>query len=238
MAWIRNECLRSGVRLMSSATRYRTAGRRPRCGRTGSSVVRWRLLTVADRSTPHPAATIEDPGSTRLRRSARVCSRGAAEWSIRSREVFGGEVACAQPATGRPPSATSAAACSRSRAVTRQRGGMAGSDSVNDLRGHDGSRHSQRRFTHATMTRSWPWATSAGCVVTYSLTRPEAVRHSGHRAAPGSAVTTSTARPPPARASAPATATPASANKAVAASLSSSTGPRFSHDRDLLWHKP
>ena len=50
-----------------------------------------------------------------------------------------------QPATGRPPSATSTAACSRSRAVTRQRGGMAGSDSVNDLRGHDGSRHSQRR---------------------------------------------------------------------------------------------
>ena len=87
---------------MSSATRYRTAGRRPRCGRTGCSFVRWRLLTVADRSTPHPAATIEDPGSTRLRRSARACSRTAAEWSLRSRKVFGGEVAL--PAAGdRPP---------------------------------------------------------------------------------------------------------------------------------------
>src|SRR6266568_475926 len=126
----------------------------------------------------------------------------------RCREVCGGEAACPPPAVGRPPAATSAAACSRSRAVSRQRGGMPGRDPVNDLRGLDGSRQSQRRFTHAAMTRSWPCATPAGRVVTYSLTRPDAIRH-WHHAAPGTAVTTQN-RPVAARqASAPFTATPA-----------------------------
>ena len=36
------------------------------------------------------------------------------------------------------------------------RGGTAGSDSVNVWRGHQPARHSHRRFTHTTLTWSWP----------------------------------------------------------------------------------
>ncbi len=50
---------------------------------------------------------------------------------------------------GQIPSITRAAACPRRRAVSRARAGMAGSDSVNDPRGHRGSSQYQRRLAHS-----------------------------------------------------------------------------------------
>src|SRR6266496_1029676 len=121
-------------------------------------------------------------------------------------------------ATVRPSSATRPAACPRSRVVTRQRGGTAGSDSVKLLRSHETDRHSHRRFTHTTAICPRPWRRSAGCVVTYPLTCADTVPHPGHAAAPRSSVTTHTVRPPPAPASTSATAVPSSANSRVAIS--------------------
>ena len=61
-------------------------------------------------------------------------------------EVTGQETpACRAASAGViPRSATSCAACSRSRAVIRHRGGRAGTDSVNVLRGHCGFSHLRR----------------------------------------------------------------------------------------------
>src|SRR5271156_4582728 len=74
---------------------------------------------------------------------------------------------------------------------------MAGSDSVNVLRGQQAARHSHRRFTHTTLTRSWPKPISAGRVTTCSRTCSDAVLHTGHMRAAGSAVTNHTVRPLP-----------------------------------------
>ena len=100
-------------------------------------------------------------------------------------------------ATVRPPSATRPAACSRSRPVTRQRGGTAAAASVNVLRGQDGSRHSSRRLTCTTLTWPWPQPRSAGRVVTYPFTCADTVPQSGHAAASGTAGLTRTVRLPP-----------------------------------------
>ena len=61
-----------------------------------------------------------------------------------------------------PRSMTSAAACSRSQAVIRQRGGTCGTRSVNVLRSQPGASHFQRRLTHRTATGSPPRRTSRG----------------------------------------------------------------------------
>ena len=79
-----------------------------------------------------------------------------------------------------PRSAISAAACSRSRPVSRHRGGTCGTHSVNVFRSHSPASHFQRRFTHHTCTASRPRATSRGWVSTCSWTRPATVPQSGH----------------------------------------------------------
>lgn len=89
---------------------------------------------------------------------------------------------------------------------------MPGSDSVNVLRGQAATRHSHRRFTHTTPAWPPPWATSAGRVATHSLTCADAVLHTGHTRASGSAVTSHTVRPPPGSSSTSTTSAPSSAN--------------------------
>ena len=84
-----------------------------------------------------------------------------------------------------PRSATSVASRSRSREVSRQRGGIAGSDSVNVLRAHSWVTHFHRRLHQATMISSKPRRRSRGRLSTYSCTRPETAPQSGHDAAPG-----------------------------------------------------
>ena len=79
-----------------------------------------------------------------------------------------------------PRSTISSAASSRSRPVSRHRGGTCGTHSVNVFRSHRSSWHFQRRFTHRTCTASRPRATSRGWVSTCSWTRPETVPQSGH----------------------------------------------------------
>ncbi len=91
----------------------------------------------------------------------------------------------AAPAAVIPRSATSAPAWSRSRAVSRHRGGTCGSHSVNVLRRQPGSPHFQRRLTQHTATRSPPRRTSLGRADTVSWQRAETVPQSGHAAAAG-----------------------------------------------------
>jgi len=84
-----------------------------------------------------------------------------------------------------PRPVTSAPACSRSRAVSRHRGGTRGSHPVNVLRQQAGSPHFQRHLTHHTATRSPPRRTSRGRASTVSCRRAETVPQSGHAAAAG-----------------------------------------------------
>ena len=93
---------------------------------------------------------------------------------------------------GDPPLGHLGAACSRSRAVIRHRGGSAGTHSVNVLRGHSGLPHLRRTLTHRRSTGSAARRTSRGRASTVSCTRPETVPHSGHAAAAGSSVTAHT----------------------------------------------
>ena len=89
---------------------------------------------------------------------------------------------------------------------------MAGSDSVNVLRGQAATRHSHRRFTHTTLHLVPAIPISAGRVTTCSLTCSDAIWQPGHTRAPGSAVTSHTVRPPPGSSSTSATSAPSSAN--------------------------
>ncbi len=106
---------------------------------------------------------------------------------MNARWVTGHDTCCQRPAsaTVQPRPATSAPSSRRSRVVSLQRGGTAGSDSVNVLRGHSGRPHFHRRLHHATDTSSRPRRRSRGRVSAYSCTRPERVPQSGHDAASG-----------------------------------------------------
>ena len=84
-----------------------------------------------------------------------------------------------------PRSLTSVAACSRSRAVSRHRGGTCGTHSVNVLRPQPGSSHFQRHLTHHTATWSPARRTSRGRASTVSWRRAETIPQSGHAAAAG-----------------------------------------------------
>ena len=84
-----------------------------------------------------------------------------------------------------PRSLTSAAACSRSRAVIRHHGGTCGTRSVNVLRSQPCSSHFQRCLTQHTATGSPPRRTSRGRASTVSCRRDETVPQSGHAAAAG-----------------------------------------------------
>ncbi len=84
-----------------------------------------------------------------------------------------------------PRQATSCAACSRSRAVSRHRGGTDGTHSVNVLRGHSRFSRFRRTLTHRRSTTSPARRTSRGRVTTISCTRPDTVPQPGHAAAAG-----------------------------------------------------
>ena len=84
-----------------------------------------------------------------------------------------------------PRSLTSVPACSRSRAVSRHRGGTCGTHSVNVLRPQPGSSHFQRHLTHHTATWSPARRTSRGRASTVSWRRAETIPQSGHAAAAG-----------------------------------------------------
>ena len=72
-------------------------------------------------------------------------------------------------------SATSCAACSRSRAVILHRGGRVGTHSVKVLRGHSWLSHLRRSLTQHRSTTSSARRTSRGRVTTVSCTRQEIV---------------------------------------------------------------
>ena len=123
------------------------------------------------------------------------CATGAAGWSSSGSAAAanascttGQEIpACRAASAGViPRSVTSCAACSRSRAVIRHRGGRAGTDSVNVLRGHSGLPHLRRTLTQRRSTVSSARRTSRGRVITVSCTRSETVPQSGHAAAASS----------------------------------------------------
>ena len=84
-----------------------------------------------------------------------------------------------------PRSATSVPACSRSRRVSRHRGGTCGTHSLNVLRAQPSASHFQRRFTQCTATWSGPRRASRGRASTYSCTRPAGVGNPGTRPRPG-----------------------------------------------------
>lgn len=89
----------------------------------------------------------------------------------------------AASATVQPRSATSAPASSRSREVTRHRGGTAGTASVNVWRAQARSPHLHRRFTQHTRTASRPCRRSRGRVTTRSCSRPARDPQPGQHAA-------------------------------------------------------
>jgi len=122
-----------------------------------------------------------------------------------------------------PRPVTSRAACSRSRAVIRHRGGRAGTDPVNVLRGHCWLSHLRRTLTQRRFTTSPARRTSRGRVTTVSCTRSETVPHSGQAATSAHAVTTHTSMPPSGAASTPVTCRPSTPNSADA--VSSNTMP-------------
>ena len=125
-----------------------------------------------------------------------------------------------------PRSVTSCAACSRSRAVIRHRGGRAGTHSVNVLRGQAGLPHFRRNFTHRRPTTSLARRTSRGRASTVSCTRSEAVPQSGHALAACQSVTAHTSIPPPGPASTLVTCRASTPNSADA--VSSNTMPAAS----------
>ena len=134
---------------------------------------------------PRPAAAVLIDAQVRHRRRGLVQQPGprAANASC----ATGQEIpACRAASAGViPRSATSCAACSRSRAVIRHRGGRAGTDSVNVLRGHCWFSHLRRNLTQRRSTGSPARRTSRGRVSTVSCTRSETVPQSGHAAAAG-----------------------------------------------------
>jgi len=117
-----------------------------------------------------------------------------------------------------PRSVTSRAACSRSRAVIRHRGGRAGADSVNVLRGHCWFSHLRRTLTHRRSTTSPARRTSRGRVTTVSCTRPETAPQPGHAAEAGQSVTAHTSTVPSAPSSASVTCKPSTPNSTDAVS--------------------
>ena len=101
---------------------------------------------------PGPAAAVLVDAQVRDRGGGIVqhLVRGLRERAVRD----GQEIpACRAASAGViPRSATSAAACSRSRRVIAQRGGTCGTHSVNVFRGHAASAHFIRRLTRQKST--------------------------------------------------------------------------------------
>ena len=95
-------------------------------------------------------------------------ARPANAWCTTGHDSPHSRAACA---TVRPPSATRPAACSRSRAVTRHRGGTCATDSVNvSARARRLPAFQPPLHPHHA-TCPWPQRISAGRVVTYPFTR-------------------------------------------------------------------
>jgi hypothetical protein len=84
----------------------------------------------------------------------------------------------------RPPSATAAPAEARSLLVSRERDGIAGSDSVNNRRGQSVLPQAQRRFVHRRLAGLPASGKSPGRVVTRPNDRAERTPHPGHNARP------------------------------------------------------
>ena len=184
-----------------------------------------------------PGLLIERRNRARPRRCSSMprCATGAGAWSSTGSAAAanascatGQEIpACRAASAGViPRSATSAPACSRSRAVTRHRGGTCGTDSVNVLRGHSWLPHFRRTLTHRRSTASPARRTSRGRVSTVSCTRSETVPQSGHAAAAGSSVTAHTSSAPSGPACTSVTCRPSTPNSADA--VSSNTMPAAS----------
>jgi hypothetical protein len=174
------------------------------------------------------------PGA-RMCSSIPRCATGAGSWSSTGSAAAanascaaGQEIpACRAASAGViPRSAISWAACSRSRAVIRHRGGSAGTHSVNVRRGHPGLPHLRRYLTQRRSTGSPARRTSRGLASTVSCTRSETVPHSGHAAAASQAVTAHTSSAPPGPACASVTCRPSTPNSADA--VSSNTMPAAS----------
>jgi hypothetical protein len=130
------------------------------------------------------AAVLIDPQVRRRRgRLVQQRVRGRGERLMRDRPGDPGMPGRLRRVMPRP--VTSRAACSRSRAVIRHRGGTAGTHSVNVSRGHCWFRPLRRALTHRKSTTSPARRTSRGRVTTVSCTRPETVPQPGHAAAAG-----------------------------------------------------
>ena len=122
------------------------------------------------------------------------CVTGAAGWSssgpaaaVNASCADGQEIpACRAASAGViPRSAISCAACWRSRAVIRHRGGKTGTHSVNVLRGHCRFSHLRRYLTQRRSSASPARRTSRGRVTAVSRTRRETVPQPGQAAAAG-----------------------------------------------------
>jgi hypothetical protein len=87
-----------------------------------------------------------------------------------------GSLSRADCSTVRPVSATAAPAEVRSLVVRRERGGIDGSDSVNDRRPHTGFRQAQRCFVHLSNGARPASGTSRGRVVTSRSERDDRIR--------------------------------------------------------------
>jgi cytoskeletal protein CcmA (bactofilin family) len=138
------------------------------------------------------------------------------------------------------PSSTAVASRVRSRDVVRARAGTSGTCSVKLCRGQAAVRQRHRRLRHCSSTAVPPTGRSRGRVSTHSLPAADTCRQSGHRAAPGSVVTSCTTRIPSGVSATRSTANPASPNRRLASPLRSSTArgsplaaPKHSEDQGV-----
>jgi hypothetical protein len=136
-------------------------------------------LRVCGKSRPAAAVLID----AQLRHRRRACPGSGSTAAVNASCATGQEIpACRAASAGViPRSAISRPACSRSRAITRHRGGSCGTHSVNVLRPQPSSPHFHRALTHRRSTASPARRTSRGRATTVSCTRHETVPQPGAR---------------------------------------------------------
>ncbi len=98
--------------------------------------------------------------------------------------------AAATALTERSSSSTAEAISRLARTVTRARGGIDGTDSVNDLRSQRMLAHNHFRFRHTIRGMSGPILISRGRVLTQPFERADRTMHPGHTPTHCSAVRT------------------------------------------------
>ena len=135
------------------------------CHRSASSTYSPVTASVVQRGRPRRCSSMP-----RCATGAGACSSTGPAAAANASWAAGQEIpACRAASAGViPRSATSAPACSRSRAVSRHRGGTCGRHSVNVLRSQPGSSHFHRDLTHHTATWSPARRTSRGRASTVS----------------------------------------------------------------------